>query len=314
MKKLLIIFLLFAAYSMNAQNEAVFGTKNTGLINLKGKIYYISDAVYELPADMEEQKPEGIIYSTKLDVPVRNFTEGFPGVTDRFEYFGIVYTGVFEITEPGQYKFWLISDDGSRLWIDNQEIINNDGVHGEQSVEGDTTLNKGLHQIKIWYFQGPATEIALQLFVKRPSAEEEEIFDLTKFNKSLQNAAKNLNASITDEGIKIMLPNKILFDVGKNEFKAESDESLNSLMVFLNMYPEATVQINGHSDATGNAADNLKLSEERANAVFLKLKAKNIPSGIDLVIKGYGDTKPIVKNDTESNRAQNRRVEILIKP
>jgi outer membrane protein OmpA-like peptidoglycan-associated protein len=314
MKKLLIIFLLFAGYIMNAQNENVFGTKNTGLINLKGKIYYLSNEVNEMPADIETQKVEGTIYASKLDVPIRNFTEGFPGVTDRFEYFGIVYNGVFEISNAGEYKFRISSDDGSKLWIDNHLIINNDGVHGELSVEADTTLNKGLHQIEIWYFQGPATEIALQLFVKMPGAEEEEIFDLTKFNKSLQNAAKNLNATVTDEGIKIMLPNKILFDVGKNELKPESDESLNSLMVFLNMYPDATIQINGHSDATGNAADNIKLSEERANSVLLKLKSKNIPSGLNIVTKGYGDTKPIAKNTDENGRSQNRRVEIIIKP
>jgi len=80
------------------------------------------------------------------------------------------------------------------------------------------------------------------------------------------------------------------------------------------MYHEATIKINGHSDATGNATDNLKLSEERANAVLLKLKAKNISSCLNFVTKGYGDTKPIAKNDTEANRMQNRRVEIIIRP
>ncbi len=299
---------------MYGQEDAVFGTKNTGLINLKGNIYYLSDETYEMPVDIEEQKVEGVIYASKLDVPVRNFTVGFPGVTDRFEYFGIIYKGVFEITEPGVYTWRLSSDDGSKLWIDDQLIINDDGVHGEQSIEDTIQLKKGLHQIKVWYFQGPATEIALQFYVKRPNAETEEIFDLINFNKSLQKASKSLSATVTDEGIKIMLPNKILFDVGKNELKPESDESLNSLMVFLNMYPDATIQINGHSDATGNPADNLKLSEERANAVLLKLKAKNLPSGLNIVTKGYGDTKPIAKNDTENERMQNRRVEILIKP
>ncbi len=314
MKKLIIFILLFAGYHLYGQEDVVFGTKNTGLINLKGNIYYLSDETYEMPADIESQKIEGTIYASKLDVPVRDFTQGFPGVTDRFEYFGIIYKGVFEISEPGEYTWRLNSDDGSKLWIDNQLVINDDGVHGEQSIEDTIQLKKGLHQIKVWYFQGPATEIALQFYVKRPNVDQEEIFDLTNFNKSLQTASKSLNATVIDEGIKIMLPNKILFDVGKNELKPESDGSLNSLMVFLNMYPDATIQINGHSDATGNAVDNLKLSEERAKAVLLKLKAKNIPSGLNIVTKGYGDTKPIAKNDTENGRMQNRRVEIIIKP
>jgi outer membrane protein OmpA-like peptidoglycan-associated protein len=314
MKKLLIIFFFFAGNSMIGQEEVVFGSKNTGLINLKGKIYYISDVVYGFPMDMEEQQVEGVIYTPKLDVPNRNFTQGFPCVTDRFEYFGIIYTGVCEITQPGEYTWRLSSDDGSILWIDNQEVINNDGVHAEASQEATIDLKKGLHQMKIWYFQGLATEIALQFFVKRPGAETEEIFDLIKFNKSLQTASKSLNAAVTDEGIKIMLTNKILFDVGKNELKPDADKSINDLLVFLNMYHEATVQINGYSDASGNATDNLKLSEERANAVLQKLKSKSIPEGLQIVTKGYGDTKPIAKNDTENGRMQNRRVEIIIKP
>jgi hypothetical protein len=191
MKKLILFFILFSGYYISAQEEVVFGTKNTGLINLKGKIYYLTEETYEMPVDIEEQKVEGVIYSSKLDVPVREFTHGFPGVTDRFEYFGIIYHGIVEINEPGEYKFRLSSDDGSILWINGQEVVNNDGVHGESSTEGTVELKKGLHQIKVWYFQGPATEIALQLFVKKPGAEEEEIFDLKNFNKSLAWLLKN---------------------------------------------------------------------------------------------------------------------------
>jgi outer membrane protein OmpA-like peptidoglycan-associated protein len=314
MKNLLIMLLLFSGYTMFSQEEIVFGTKNTGLVNLKGKIYYIAEGTEVMPTDIEKQQVEGIIYTSKLDVPNRNFTEGFPGVTDRFEYFGIVYHGIFEISEPGDYTFRLASDDGSILWIDKQEVINNDGVHGELSGESNLKLEKGLHQIKIWYFQGPATEIALQFFVKKPNSENEEIFDLKNFNKSLIAASKTLNASICDEGIKISLPAKILFDSGKTDVKAGSEESFKALKVFLSMYPEATIQINGHSDASGNAQENLKLSEERANSVLQKIKGTDISQDIKFTTKGYGDTQPIAKNTDEAGRSQNRRVEIIIKP
>jgi outer membrane protein OmpA-like peptidoglycan-associated protein len=314
MRNLLIVLCLMAGFTIYGQDEVVFGTKNTSLINLKGKIYYISDDTYEMPADIEKQKVEGIIYSSKLDVPNRDFTLGFPGVTDRFEYFGIIYKGVFEITEPGEYTWRLSSDDGSRLWIDNKEVIINDGVHSENSVDATINLTKGLHQIKIWYYQGPATEIALQFYVKRPNAENEEIFDLKNFNQSLLVASKTLNATVCDEGIKISLPAKILFDSGKSDVKAGSDESFKALKVFLSMYPEATIQINGHSDATGSAEENLKLSEDRANAVLLKIKGDDISPDIKFATKGLGDTQPIAKNTDENGRSLNRRVEIIIKP
>jgi outer membrane protein OmpA-like peptidoglycan-associated protein len=267
-----------------------------------------------MPDNIEKQKVEGVIYTSKLDVPNRNLTEGFPGVTDRFEYFGIVYNGVLEISESGQYTWRLASDDGSKLWIDNQLAIDNDGVHGELSGESNLALEKGLHKIKIWYFQGPATEIALQFFVRMPNSENEEIFDLKNFNKSLLAASKTLNASICDEGIKISLPAKILFDSGKSDVKGGTEESFKALKVFLSMYPDANIQINGHSDATGNAQENMKLSEERANAVLQKIKGTDISSDIKFATKGYGDTQPIAKNSDENGRSQNRRVEIIIKP
>jgi outer membrane protein OmpA-like peptidoglycan-associated protein len=314
MKKLLCIILFLAEFTMFGQEEVIFGTKNTGLINLKGKIYYITNEIPGYSPEIEKQNVEGIVYSSKLDVPIRNFTEGFPGVTDRFEYFGIVYNGVFEITEPGQYTWRLSSDDGSILWIDGNEIINNDGVHGELSGESNATLEKGLHKIKIWYFQGPATEIALQFYVKRPDSENEEIFDLKNFNKSLGTASKTLNATICDEGIKISLPAKILFDSGKSDVKAGSEESFKALKVFLSMYPEATIQINGYTDATGNTQDNLKLSEDRANAVLQKIKGDDISKEIKFMTKGFGDAQPVAKNTDENGRSQNRRVEIIIKP
>jgi outer membrane protein OmpA-like peptidoglycan-associated protein len=314
MRNLLSIILLLSGLLAYSQEEVVFGTKNTGLINLKGKIYYITNENGEYSPEIEKQKVEGIIYSSKLDVPLRDFTLGFPGVSDRFEYFGIVYYGIFEISEAGEYNFRLSSDDGSRLWIDGNEIINNDAVHGEASTEGTATLTKGLHQMKIWYFQGPATEIALQFFVKMPNSENEEIFDLKNFNKILSSASKTLNASICDDGIKISLPAKILFDSGKSDVKAGSDESFKALKVFLNMYPEATIQINGYTDATGNSEENLKLSQDRANAVLLKINTNDVSKDIKFVTKGYGDANPVSKNNDENGRALNRRVEIIIKP
>ena len=68
---------------------------------MKGTIYYLSDETTEMPPDIEKRKPQGVIYTEKLDVPLRDFTEGFPGVTGRFEWFGLLYTGTFEIVKSG---------------------------------------------------------------------------------------------------------------------------------------------------------------------------------------------------------------------
>ncbi len=88
---------------------------------------------------------------------------GFPGVPDRFEWFGIVYRGNFGIKTPGVYQFHLPSDDGSKLFIDDSLIINNDGVHASNPVANEIKLGKSDHKIEVQYFQGPRMHLVLQL-------------------------------------------------------------------------------------------------------------------------------------------------------
>jgi hypothetical protein len=83
-------------------------------------------------------------------------------------WFGIDYYGEFWITKPGEYKFDLESDDGSRLFIDNQQIIENDELHQAQSKTGKITLAAGRHTIHVPYFQGSPTGVALILAIKPP--------------------------------------------------------------------------------------------------------------------------------------------------
>jgi len=75
--------------------------------------------------------------------------------------------------------------------------------------------------------------------------------------------------------------------------------------------PTVRIQIEGHTDNVGKAADNLKLSENRAKAVVSYLVSKNI-SITRLTSKGFGATKPIADNKTEEGKAQNRRTELKV--
>ena len=97
----------------------------------------------------------GTIYTKKLNIPIREFDNGFPGVTDRFEWFAIDYHGIFQIDETGYFRFRLTSDDGSKLFIDGALVIDNDGAHPAQSRKSRLYLEKGLDSIRVQYFQGP---------------------------------------------------------------------------------------------------------------------------------------------------------------
>src|SRR4051794_11102932 len=96
-----------------AQDDmARFGTTVAIPDGLRGQIYFLKHEVMELP-NFRKLKPVGSIYATSLNVPPQSFDRGFPGVTDRFEWFAIDYTGRFWIQHPGVHRFLLLSDDGS---------------------------------------------------------------------------------------------------------------------------------------------------------------------------------------------------------
>jgi hypothetical protein len=154
------------------ERHTCFGSTKPKKKALQGNIYFLEKNTRRLP-DFEEMEPVGTIYANKLDVPARRFDEGFPGITERDEWFAIVYTGTFKVNRPGTYKFRLHTDDGSKLYINDELVIDNDGAHPPRSKEGSIRLSRGTHEIVVEYFQGPRYHIALQLFWTPPGGEEQ---------------------------------------------------------------------------------------------------------------------------------------------
>jgi outer membrane protein OmpA-like peptidoglycan-associated protein len=112
-------------------------------------------------------------------------------------------------------------------------------------------------------------------------------------------------------GSKVVLKN-IFFDVGKADLKPESIAEVENIRELLLANTALKVQINGHTDNSGNAASNKALSLKRATAVVNYLTQKGIAAS-RLSAKGYGSERPIVSNDDEEGgRAINRRTEIEI--
>lgn len=103
----------------------------------------------------------------------------------------------------------------------------------------------------------------------------------------------------------------ILFDRGSFSIKPSYRQMLESLASVLKQYSEIDIVVEGHTDDTGTREFNLNLSENRARAVANVL----IQGGVKqdkVSYRGYGPDKPIVPNDSEENRARNRRVEIKL--
>ncbi len=147
---------------------AVFGTTVVIPSGLEGLIYHIRHNTTHLP-NFSKLKPVGApIYTTELNIPEQSFNQGFPGVTKRFEWFAIDYRGKFWISNPGVYTFLLTSDDGSKLYIDDTLVVDNDGQHPVERKSSSVSLSGGIHHLRVSYFQGPRFFVALQLQVAGP--------------------------------------------------------------------------------------------------------------------------------------------------
>jgi len=120
----------------------------------------------------------------------------------------------------------------------------------------------------------------------------------------------DLKAKQTERGI-VLTIGDVLFAFGKADLSPKADRNVEKLADFLKKYPNRNVLIEGHTDSIGSEEYNLGLSRERSESVKEKLVGDGIePDRITTV--GYGKKYPAVSNDTEANRALNRRVEVII--
>lgn len=117
----------------------------------------------------------------------------------------------------------------------------------------------------------------------------------------------------TGNEIIVTMPQDILFAVDSATLRPDLRRDLQSIAANLNRYPDSAIIITGHTDSTGSMAHNQRLSERRADSVAAVL----VESGVAprrVVARGAGQTQPIASNETAAGRAQNRRVEIVIRP
>lgn len=102
----------------------------------------------------------------------------------------------------------------------------------------------------------------------------------------------------------------IEFDPGKATIRGEAEPVLQEIVTLLESQPSLRLRVEGHTDNTGSAEANQKLSEQRAKAVVDWLTKNGITSG-RLVSSGEGSSYPVADNRTEEGRAKNRRVELV---
>lgn len=117
---------------------------------------------------------------------------------------------------------------------------------------------------------------------------------------------------IDEETLRVSFDSDILFSVDSAQLSEQSKRDLDAFAGVMNEYGKTAILVQGHTDSTGTEAYNLGLSERRAEAVRNHLLLRQVaPDRMEAV--GYGEAYPVASNDTETGRAQNRRVSILVR-
>lgn len=136
-------------------------------------------------------------------------------------------------------------------------------------------------------------------------------------NASVQRVFTEFKARQTADGIVLTLPENVLFDFDAADLRADAEQALAQIQTVLAAYPDAPVQIVGHTDARGADAYNQTLSERRAESVRAWLAGRGLAAS-RLSAVGRGKTEPVAPNETldgqdnPAGRQQNRRVEIVL--
>lgn len=141
---------------------------------------------------------------------------------------------------------------------------------------------------------------------------------MDKQAEAIKNEVPGAEVTRVGEGINVTFNDNpdgskggVYFATNKSDINANSKLALDKLVKIFNEYPETNILVEGHTDDVGEATYNENLSERRAEAVVNYLKAAGIASS-RFTIKWYGETQPKVENNSDANRALNRRVEFGI--
>lgn len=138
---------------------------------------------------------------------------------------------------------------------------------------------------------------------------------LDKQEADLRKSLGSNGIMITNTGEKLIvtLPNAITFDTDSTYVRSGLDDSLQKLAQNLQQYPKSNINVIGHTDNVGNEGYNQNLSSRRAESVSNILLSSGVSQN-RIRAFGRGENAPKTSNNTQSGRAENRRVEIIITP
>lgn len=189
---------------------------------------------------------------------------------------------------------------GGETWVDNPAQVN-----GLISYGQDVRYFTG----RLRYGEGTAYVSILTYRQRDFGRTTVQVLETAQMDAGMVEVDPSAMAAELDRSGQVNLQG-VYFDTGRATLKPESDAALGMVAALMAQQPQLMLQVVGHTDSVGNAADNQILSQDRANAVRSALIMRGIAAE-RLVAYGLGSTQPIASNATSEGRAKNRRVMLL---
>jgi outer membrane protein OmpA-like peptidoglycan-associated protein len=290
---------------------------------LRGHAYLQAAGTTGLPDDYSDRAPSSEIYGCEWQLDKQELTRSLPGAEANQAY-AVRYQGVFQAKTSGVFRFGLASSAAARVTIDGALLVDGGANGSASSSEQSVFLGEGGHQILIEYLAA-GSALSLKLGVVVPGTSSAVPFSVRP-NQPFY-AAQGIDYTgpaggsgddwrkLVEVGTEeLKLKGRIYFRTGRADLNQE-DQSEEVLVALAKTLRErrniACVEVQGHTDDRGDAAQNTVLSRERSGTV----KNWLIAAGIEphrLLARGFGGSAPIAANTSDAGRAENRRVEFLI--
>jgi hypothetical protein len=154
-------------------DDGAFGKPGPVYNGLLGEVFIVGEEVSTMPDFSALGDPTALLSAGPLDIAETNFEQGLPGPDGRASTnFAIRYTGSLNVTEEAEYDLCLTSDDGSRLFLEDTLVVDNDGAHAASEKCELVYLEPGEYQLRVEYFQGASATVALQLSWSKDGADK----------------------------------------------------------------------------------------------------------------------------------------------
>lgn len=294
---------------------------------LRGHAYPQPPQRQTLTDDYADSAPGAELWGCEWTLANRSITDALPAAQVG-QAFAVRYQGTFQVGSSGVFRFATASSSALRLTVDGT-LVSEHGAQGastDGSAERAVFLGAGRHQVLIEYLAA-GTGMSLSIAVAAPGATAavpfsvrpsspfytEQGLDYTGPAGGVDQAWREM---VSVQANEIELKGKVYFGTKSAELNREDESEAALLAVAKTLREHADVgcvEIQGHTDARGDAGYNLRLSLARAQAVRDWL----VQAGIEphrLTTRGFGGANALGSNDTDAGRAANRRVQFLIHP